>query len=72
MEIPMTGTGAVESSPKTIVENNYTNANLGNFVSFLDKIHHVNLDDVRNFKGLYFGGSNLTVAISANMWYLTS
>ena len=43
------------------------NVNLGNFVIFLDKIHQVNLDDVRNFEGWYFGGSNLTLAISANM-----
>ena len=51
MDIPTTGTGAVESAPKTIGGKDYANANLGNFVSFLDKIHQVNLDDVRNFEG---------------------
>ena len=50
MEIPTTGMGAVESAPKTIGVKYYVNANLGNFVSFLDKIHQVNLDDVRNFE----------------------
>ena len=49
MDIPTTGTGSVESPPKTIGGKDYANANLGNFVSFLDKIHQVNLDDVRNF-----------------------
>ena len=67
MEIPTTGTGAVESAPKTIGGKDYANANLGNFVSFLNKIHQVNLDDVRNFEGWYFGGPNSTLAISANM-----
>ena len=43
------------------------NAKLGNFVIFLDKIHQVNLDDVRNFKGWYFGGPNSKLAVSANM-----
>ena len=43
------------------------NANLGNFVSFLNKIHQVNLDDVRNFEGWYFGGPKSTLAISDNM-----
>ena len=51
MEIPTTGTGAVESSPKTIGVNDYANANLGDFVSFLDNFHQVNLDDVQNFEG---------------------
>ena len=46
MEIPTTGTGAVESSLKTIGGKDYANANLEKFVSFLDKIHQVNLDDV--------------------------
>ena len=46
MEIPTKGTGAVESAPKTIGGKDYTNTNLGNFMSFLDKIHQVNLDDV--------------------------
>ena len=67
MDIPTTGTGAVESAPKTIGGKDYTNSNLGNFVSFLDNIHQVNLDYVRNFKGWYSGGPNLTLAISANM-----
>ena len=49
MDIPTTGTGAVESAPKTIGGKDYANANLGNFVIFLDKIHQVNLVDVRNF-----------------------
>ena len=63
MDIQTTGTGAVESAPKTIGGKDYANANLRDFVSFLDKIHQVNLDDVRNFKGWYFRGPNLTLAI---------
>ena len=65
MEIPTTGTGAIESPPKTIGGKYYANANLGKFVSFLNNIHQVNLDDVRNFEGWYFGGPNSTLAISA-------
>ena len=49
MGIPMTGLGAVESAPKTIGNKDYANANLGNFVSFLDKIHQVNLVDFQSF-----------------------
>ena len=49
MDIPTTGTGSVESPPKTIGGNDYANSNLSNFVFFLEKIHQVNLDDVRNF-----------------------
>ena len=67
MEIPTTGTGAVESAPKTIVGKDYMKDILGDFVSFLHKIHQVNLDDVQKFEGWYFGGPNLTLAISANM-----
>ena len=67
MYIPTTGTRAVESAPKTIGGKDYANSNLGNFVSFLDKIHQVNLDDVRNFEGWYFGGPNSKLAVSANM-----
>ena len=67
MENPTKGTGAVESAPMTIGGKDYANANLGDFVSFLDKIHQVNLDDVQNFEGWYFGGPNWTLAISANM-----
>ena len=59
--------GAVESSPKTIGGEDYTNANLGNFVSFLDRIHQVNLVNVRNFEGWYFGGPNSKLAVSADM-----
>ena len=47
MEIPTTGTGAVESNLKSIGGKDYANANLGYFVSFLDKIHQVTLEDVR-------------------------
>ena len=50
-DIPTTGTGAVESAPKTIGGKDYVNSNLGNFASFFDKIHQVNLVDVRNFEG---------------------
>ena len=67
MDIPTTGTGAVESTPKTIDRKDYVKANLGNFVSFLDKIHQINLDDVRNFEGWYFGGLNSKLAVLANM-----
>ena len=63
----MTGTGAVESSPKTIGGKDYANANLGNFVSFLDKIHQVTLVNVRSFEGWYFGGLESKLAASANM-----
>ena len=51
MEILTIGTGAVESAPKTIGRKDYANSNLGNFVSFLDKIHQVNLENIQNFKG---------------------
>ena len=51
MDIPTTGTVEVESAPKTIGGKDYAKTNLGNFVSFLDKIHQVNLVDVRNFEG---------------------
>ena len=67
MYIPMTGTGEVESAPKTIFGKDYVNANLGNFVSFLDKIHQVTLVNVRSFKGWYFVGPNSKLAASANM-----
>ena len=49
MDIPTTGMGEVESAPKTIGGKDYANANLGTFVSFLDKIHQVTLVDVRSF-----------------------
>ena len=67
MDIPTTGTVAVESAPKTFGGKDYANANLGNFVSFLDKIRQVNLDDVRNFEGWYFRSTNSKLAVSANM-----
>ena len=67
MNIPTTGTGAVESAPKTIGGKDYANTNLENFVSFLDKTQQVNLVDVCNFKGWYFGGLNSKLAVSANM-----
>ena len=67
MDIPTTGTGAVEPAPKTIGGKDYANANLGNFVSFLDKIHQVTLVDVRSFEGWYFGGPSSKLAASANM-----
>ena len=51
MEIPTTGTGAVESTPKTIGGKDYANANLGNFINSLYRIHQVNLFDFRNFEG---------------------
>ena len=58
VDITTTGTGAVESAPKTTGGKDYANANLGNFVSFLEKIHQVTLVDVRSFEGWYFGGPN--------------
>ena len=67
MDIPTTGTGAVELASKAIGRKDYAKANLGNFMSFLDKIHQVNMDNVRNFEGWYFRGPNLMLAISANM-----
>ena len=67
MDIPTTGTGAVESAPKTIGGKDYANAKLGKFVSFLDKIHQVNLVNVWSFEGWYFGGLNSKLAVSANM-----
>ena len=66
-DIPTTGTGAVESAPKTIGNKDYSNANLENFVSFLDKTHQVNLVNVWSFKGWYFGGPNSKLAVLANM-----
>ena len=36
-------------------------------MSFLDKIHQVNLVDVRNFEGWYFRGPNSKLAVSYNM-----
>ena len=41
MDIPTTGTGAVQSDSKMIGGKDYANSNLGNSVSFLDKIHQV-------------------------------
>ena len=67
MDIPKNGTGAVEFAPKTIGCKDYANANLGNFVRFLDKIHQVTLVDIRSFKGWYFGGPSSKLASSANM-----
>ena len=67
MDIPTTGMGAVESAPKTIVSKDYANTNLGNFVSFLDKINQVTLVDVWSFEGWYFGGPRSKLAASANM-----
>ena len=67
MDIPTTGTVEVESAPKTIGGKDYANANLGNFVSFLDKIQQVNLVDVRNFEGWHFRGLNSKLAVLANM-----
>ena len=67
IDIPTTGTGAVESAPKTIGGKYYANANLGKFVSFLDKIHQVTLVDVRSFEGWYFVGPSSKLAASANM-----
>ena len=51
MDIPKTGTGAVESTPKTIGGKDYANYNLGNFVSFPDKTHQVTMVDVWSFEG---------------------
>ena len=59
--------GAVQSAPNTIGGKDYANTNLGNFVSFLDKIHQVTLVDVWSFEGWYFGGPNSKLAVSANM-----
>ena len=59
--------GAVESAPKTVGGKDYANANLGNFVSFLDNIHQVTLVNVRSFEGWYFGGQKSKLAASANM-----
>ena len=67
MDIQTTGMGDVEFTPNTIGGKDYANANLENFVSFLDKIYQVNLDDVRNFEGWYFRGPKSKLAISANM-----
>ena len=63
MYIPTTGTGAVVPAPKNIGGKDYENANLGNFVSFLDKIHQVNLVDVRSFKEWYFGSPNSKLSV---------
>ena len=43
--------GAVEYALKTIGGKDYASANLGNFVSFLDKIHQVTLVNVPRFEG---------------------
>ena len=67
MDIPTTGMGAVESAPKTIGGKDYANANLGNFFSFMDKIHQCTLVNVQSFKGWYFGGPNSKLADSSNM-----
>ena len=67
MDIPTTGTGSLESAPKTIGGKDYANANLGNFVSFLDKIHQVTLVDVQSFEGWYIGVPSSNLAASANM-----
>ena len=67
MEIPTTGTGAVKTNPKSIGGKDYANANFGDFVSFLDKIHQVTLEDVQKYEGWYFGGPNSTLAILADM-----
>ena len=67
MDIPTTGTVSVDSTTKTIGGKDYANANLGNFFSFLDKIHQVTLVDVRSFKGWYFGGPSSKLSASANM-----
>ena len=62
MDIPTTGAGAVESAPEMIGSKDYANANLGNFVSFLDKIHQVTLVDVQSIEGWYFGGPSSKLA----------
>ena len=67
MNIPTTGTVAVEFAPKKIGGKDYTNANLGNFVSFLDKIHQVTLVNVRSFEGWYFRGHNSKLADSSKI-----
>ena len=67
MVIATTGTGEVESAPKIIGGKDCVNANLGNFVRFVDKIHQVTLVDIRSFEGWYFGGPNSKLSASDNM-----
>ena len=61
------GADSTSPDPKAIDGKDYGNANLGNFVSVLDKIHQVTLVDVRSFEGWYFGGPSSKLADSANM-----
>ena len=67
MEIPTTGTGAIESAPKTSGGNAYAHANLGTFLNFLDKVHQVKLEEIRAFEGWYCSSSGSSLAISADM-----
>ena len=67
MEIPTTGTGAVANAPKMSGGSAYANADLGTFLNLLDKVHQVNIDQIRAFEGWYYGGPTSSLAISTDM-----
>ena len=67
INVPMTGTGRVESQARTLVCIDYHNVNLGNLKNLLKDIHVITTDHVRAYSGWYIGDENSTLTASTDM-----
>ena len=67
MNIPTSMTGAVHTTPKSIVGADHCNAELGDYINILTSYHQMSLDQVRAFFGCFMGDETSTLTNSSDM-----
>ena len=69
MNVPTSGTGALETASRTFEGKEYHNVNLNDYVNILKEPHKLILEDVRNFSAWIMGDktSSLKILAEADM-----
>ena len=69
VNVPTSGTGALETAPRTFEGKEYHNVNLNDYVNILKEPHKLTLEDVRKYSAWIMGDetSSLTILAEADM-----
>jgi hypothetical protein len=65
INVPTSGTGALEAAPRSIEGKEYHNVNLKDYINILKEPHKLTLDDVRKFSAWIMGDENSSLSIPA-------
>ena len=67
MNVPTSGSGAYDASPRSIAGTDFWNADLSDHKSLLVDLHTLTIDQVKAFSGWFMGGQDAALVASTDM-----